>query len=307
MRRLAVFVAILMLSGLRPLQGSADAASGSRSTIEIGGAQREYIIHVPPSYDRVHAVPLVLVLHGGGGAAAGMESLAGMDPVADKNDFIAVYPQGLNRHWKDGRTPALSGDDDVAFIRALIASLEAQYRIDPKRIYATGISNGAFFSFRLACDLGDEIAAIAPVAGSLAAGSAPHCNGPVSIMMINGTADPLVPFNGGPVAAAIGGQGESMPVSQAASTWAAIDGCDPTPSRDTLPQAQPPDGTTTRVQTFSRCRGGSAVLLYTIENGGHTWPDGPQYLPAFMIGKVSHDFNAGSAIWDFFAAHPRAL
>jgi polyhydroxybutyrate depolymerase len=193
----------------------------------------------------------------------------------------------------------------VAFIDALIRKLETQYRVDSKRIYATGISNGAFFSFRLACDLGDEIAAIAPVAGSIGVSFHDACkNQPVSVLMINGTADPLVLYDGGRVGGPFAGQGDSIPVSQTVHAWVATDGCSQTPRTSTVPHVDPGNDTTTTIQTFADCRNGTSVQLYTVAGGGHTWPGGPQYLPPFIIGVTSDDFNASETMWQFFAAHP---
>jgi polyhydroxybutyrate depolymerase len=308
MRSLTAFaLAVLLTCCLTASESVAGAARDESGTIDAGGATRTYLIHVPAAYDGRHAVPLVLVFHGGGGQPPGMVRISGMNAVADRHGFIAVYPAGLNRRWNDGRTSALSTADDVAFIDALIHKLETQYRIDTTRIYATGISNGAFFSFRLACDLGDEIAAIAPVAGSIGVNFHDACkNQPVSVMMINGTADPLVPYNGGRVGGPFVGQGDSIPVPQALLVWVGTDGCSQTPRISTVPHVDPKNDTTsTTIQAFAGCRNRTSVQLYTVTGGGHTWPGGPQYLPPFIIGVTADDFNASEAMWQFFAAHPR--
>ena len=305
MRRVVAFATCLVLCSSSPLEGCASAATGSTLIIQSGGVAREYLLHVPASYDGRQAVPLVLVFHGGGGQDAGMERMSGMDAVADRDGFIVAYPQGLDRHWNDGRTDA-SKADDVAFIKTLVSDLEIRYRIDPRRVYASGISNGAFFSLRLACDLGGTFAAVAPVAGSLPVGFTPRCQGsPVSVFMINGTADPLVLYNGGRVGGGFINGGESIPVPQAAAAWASIDGCATTPNESALSSAAAPDGTTTQVASYHECARDASVVLYTIDGGGHTWPDGPQYLPKAIIGPVSHDFNASETIWQFFSAHPK--
>jgi polyhydroxybutyrate depolymerase len=313
MKPVAAIAAVLTLALLPGFNAArADAATDSSQTIDVGGVARQYLVHVPLSYDRARPASLVLVFHGGGGEAAGMERISGMNEVSDRHGFIAVYPQGVDRQWKDGRDVPARGSgasltemDDVTFIAALISALESKYRIDPKRIYATGISNGAIFSLRLACDLGSEIAAIAPVAGSIPADFQDTCKGqPVSVMMINGTDDKLVPFRGGKVGGPFVGQGYVVPVAQTVSSWVSTDGCAPVSRSFALPDADPNDGTTTAVQSFDRCRNGTAVQLYTISGGGHTWPDGPQYLPQFIVGKVSYDFNASETMWQFFASHP---
>jgi polyhydroxybutyrate depolymerase len=306
MRRVVAFAASLALCSSSPLEGCASAATGSALIIQSGGVAREYLLHIPASYDARQAVPLVLALHGGGGQAVGMERMSGLDALADRDGFIVAYPQGLDRHWNDGRTADVSKADDIAFVKTLVSDLETRYRIDPHRVYATGISNGAFFSLRLACDLGGTFAAVAPVAGSLPVGFMPRCEGsPVSVLMINGTADPLVLYNGGHVGGGFIKGGESIPVQQAAAAWASLDGCAATPNESALSSAAAPDGTTTQAASYSGCARNASVVLYTIDGGGHTWPDGPQYLPKALIGPVSHNFNASETIWQFFAAHPK--
>lgn len=307
MRSSAALALVVLFSWcLTASQSVAGTARDDFGTIDAGGVARTYLIHIPASYDGRQAVPLVLVFHGGGGQPPGMVHISGMNDVADRHGFIAAYPAGLDRRWNDGRTAALNAPDDVAFIDALIHKLETDFKIDSKRVYATGISNGAFFSFRLACDLGDKIAAIAPVAGSIGVSFHDACkNQPVSVMMINGAADPLVLYNGGRVGGPFVGQGDSIPVSQTVLTWVRTDGCSQTPRITTLPHVDPGNFTTTTIRTFESCRRGTSVQLYTIAGGGHTWPGGPQYLPPVIIGVTSDDFNASETMWEFFAAHPR--
>lgn len=128
---------------------------------------------------------------------------------------------------------------------------------------------------------------------------------PVSVMMINGTDDQLVPIGGGRVGGPFVAQGFSIPVSDAVWVWTNVDGCKTTPQISALPDVSPSDGTSAEIEQFLDCRLGTTVQLWTITGGGHTWPDGPQYLPKAIIGNVSHNFDASEAIWQFFAAHPR--
>jgi len=299
-------LATLVVALFHPATSSAAARDGS-GTIESGGVSRAFLIHVPASYDGRTEVPLVIALHGGGGLPSGMPRLTGLDSVSDRYGFIVVYPAGLSRHWKDGRTAELSGPEDVVFIDALLHKLEADYRIDRNRVYATGISNGAIFSLRLACDLGGEIAAVASVAGSNPANFKGDCGkSAVSVMMINGTADTFVPYAGGAVAPDfLGNRGEVAPVSQTISFWAAANGCNPTPRTTAVAHKDPSDSTTTDIEIFDGCRARTAVELYTVDGGGHTWPGGLQYLPESIIGSTSRDFDASETMWQFFATHPR--
>ena len=288
--------------------GSGSYANDVTGTLVVDGTTREYVIHVPPSYQRAHAAPLVLDLHGGVGTPEGIRRITGMDPIADHNGFIVVYPRGIGGHWNDGRSERLNSEADVHFISALIDKLERDYSIDPKRIDATGISNGGVLAFRLACEIDDRIAAVASVAGSMASALAARCHpaSPVSVIMINGLQDPLVPYGGGMVGGWTANAGPVLSVAQAIALWTSLDQCSAQPIVRRLPDAVPDDGTHTTEADYESCRAGSSVELFTIDGGGHTWPGGPQYLPAFLIGKTSHDFNASETIWQFFAAHPKA-
>jgi polyhydroxybutyrate depolymerase len=194
--------------------------------------------------------------------------------------------------------------DDVGFLSALIDKLSRDYRIDPKRVYSTGISNGGFMSQRLACDLADKIAAIAVVAATMGRDLAGRCkpSRPVSVLLIQGTEDPLVPYEGGRVQVPGGGAIISAP--EAVKKWVGLDGCNGQPKRDSLPDSAN-DETRTRRESYGGCREGTAVVFLAVEGGGHTWPGGPQYLPVRRIGRASRDFNASELIWEFFAAHGR--
>jgi polyhydroxybutyrate depolymerase len=256
---------------------SAQAASVDQ-TIEVGGIRRTYVLHVPPALPAAAALPLVFVLHGGGGAGRQIERETRFSDLADRYGFIAVYPDGVDRSWNDGRgDPQIGAQraniDDVAFIAALIASLSQRYRIDGSRVYATGISNGGFMSQLLAARLSARIAAIAPVAAGMgpAVLASLRPEQPVSVLMINGTADRLVPFEGGPVAR---NRGATAPVPEIVQKWAEVDRCAATPATSALPDVDPADGSRVKVTTYSPCAQRTEVVLYTIDGGGHTWPGG---------------------------------
>ena len=180
--------------------------------------------------------------------------------------------------------------------RALIARLNTDFHIDTARIYATGISNGGFFSQRIACDLSAQVAAVAGVAStlqeSLAAACKPQRSVPVLVMM--GSKDPLVPWDGGALS---GNRGAVLSAPEAVRKWAVWDGCEMTPApKEPFPR--------THVDLYNQCAEGAEVILYRVEGGGHTWPGGRQYFPEFFIGKTSRDFDAGEVIWQFFEKHP---
>jgi polyhydroxybutyrate depolymerase len=297
---LFIVTLLVVLAGCGRLAARGDI----NDSIQVGGIKRTFHLHVPSTYTTNQPTSLVLAFHGGGGSGAGMPGLTGLDAVADENKFIAVYPDGIEKHWNDGRVenPQV---DDVAFISALIDTLAQQYNIDPHRVYAMGISNGAIFSNKLACALSDKIAAIGAVAGTLAANDDAHCTPKeiVSVIAFHGTADPLVPFDGGAVKGGLAG--DVLGARETAAHWASLNGCAANPSVSDMPDADPRDGTTAQRYEYGGCRNGSAVTLYVIRNGGHTWPGGLQYLPAALIGKTSRDVNATQTMWQFFQQHSK--
>ena len=277
------------------------------ATIVSGNLTRNYIVHLPPHYNQTHALPLVLAFHGGGGTGKSMDGLTHFNRVADEKNFIVVYPDGYQKHWGDGRGTSPSerdGVDDVAFISALIDTLSTQYHIDPKRVYATGISNGGFFSQRLGCQLATKIAAIAVVAATMPLNLAQTCQPgrPVPMVLMHGTADPLVSEAGGTMT--VGEGGKILSTTATVTLWRNQNKCNSTSTKDNLPTTVD-DGTQVQRELWNGCDQNASVIFYNIINGGHTWPNGPQYLPTRIIGKTSHNLDATQTIWDFFQAHPR--
>jgi polyhydroxybutyrate depolymerase len=277
----------------------------NRATLHVGGMFRTYVVHLPVAYTPGHAYPLVLAFHGRGTTASWMARRTHLNSVADEHHFLVVYPVGYKKQWGDGRgtTPSeRDGVDDVAFIATLIEALRTQLNIDAQRIYATGISNGGFFSFRLGCLLADKIAAIAPVAATLPASltAAPPAARPVPLLLIHGTKDRRVPANGGVLHAS----GHILSTAESAAFWARRNGCSvSTPITENL-ETRANDGTWVQHTRYPGCEPEASVELYTIVNGGHAWPGGFPYLPTMIIGKTSRNFDASAAIWDFFEAHP---
>jgi polyhydroxybutyrate depolymerase len=304
-----LIVAPLLAAGLlcalhRVRANSADA----KGSIEVGGLNRTFALHLPAGYDGSKPVPLVLALHGRLGTGEGQAKLSHLDKVSDEHAFIVVYPDGVDRSWADGRgtSPAEKKSvNDVRFLSSLIDKLSQEYSIDTKRVYAIGMSNGGFMSGRLACELSPRIAAVAIVAASLSENLAATCHPkkPVSVMVIQGASDPLVPFTGG----ALGKNGDRGNVLSHATTihkWTQIDKCTGEPAKGNIADGSG-DGTSIDVRIFSHCDAGTEVRDYTVLNGGHTWPGGWPYLPEMLIGKTSKNMDASEAIWDFFSRHSR--
>jgi polyhydroxybutyrate depolymerase len=304
--RIHALLAVMVLLGCamaRPKPGPGTV----EMTIRSGGAERAFLVHVPGGSSRpAEGLPVVLVFHGRYGTAAGVENQTGFSVIADRERFIAVYPQGAGRRWADGRW----GEDmkDVEFISAVLDTLESLYGIDRGRIFAAGMSNGAFFCNYLAENRSELIRAIAPVAGGLACPwpgqfDPPH---PVSVLMINGTDDPLVPYVGGEVGYETSrrDQGGAYSAGQSLEMWATANECAGPLDSLEMPDVDPSDGCTCTRFSWQPGEGGARVELIRVEGGGHTWPGLDDTLGERLVGLTCWDFVSPEVIWDFFAASP---
>jgi polyhydroxybutyrate depolymerase len=242
--------------------------------INVGGHDRSYRLYKPAGLSA--SAPLVVVMHGYSGSAAQAERGYDWDGLADSDKFVVAYPDGLNRAWNvDGEgccgRPGRERVDDVAFISAAVADIAKNVGIDPAKVYATGMSNGAIMSFTLACAT-DIFAAIGPVAGTqLNPCRSPH---PTSVIHIHGTADRLVPYGGGQGFSVI--NGPSVPEVNA--FWRNVDQCGAPAATTSGPVAT----------STAACADNRGVVLITVDDGGHEWPS-----------------FATRTLWQFFAAHPR--
>ena len=275
-------------------------------SLDHGGRTRTFRIHLPAAYDGRAQLPLLLALHGRGGDGDGMERLAGLEPLSDREGFLVVYPDGVERSWNDRRgvTPASrKGVDDAGFLVALLDHVAATWKVDARRTYVTGMSNGAFMTHQLACERADRLAAAAPVTGTLTVEQLPTCtpSRTVPMVLFHGTLDPFVLHEGGALEKASGGTGLSA--AQTRQKWAELDGCSPAPVVTGEPDLDREDGTTVRREAHGGCRDDASVVLYTIEGGGHTWPGGWQYLGEWLVGRTSRDVSASEAMWEFMRGH----
>ncbi|WP_293237449.1 PHB depolymerase family esterase [Mycolicibacterium sp.] len=274
-------------------------AADSRGELSFGGLQRTYLVHAPAG----NPAGLVINLHGAGANGGAQAAITNYDSAADALGFVVAYPDGIDQSWADGRgasTPDRQGVDDVGFLTALIDRLVRDYGIPPGRVFATGMSAGAFMANRLACDRADVIAAVAPVAGTLGSGVPCSPSRPVSVLQFHGTADPVVPFAGGPMQGR-GGASDILSAPAMATKWRELDGCSGAPLEDDLASAG--DGTSVHRLTSVGCAGGTAAVLIQINGGGHTWPTGNFALPS--AGLTTMATNASLASAQFFAAHGR--
>ena len=277
------------------------ASNVGRETIVVGSRERTYRVHLPPAYSKSEPLPMVLALHMYSGTGRMMEWITHFNQVADQNGFIVVYPDGYKNSWADGSNQFAADQahiDDIAFISTLIDKLTADIAVDPTRIYATGFSNGGFMALRLACVLPDRIAAVAVVAASLPKNIFPDCKPllPMPVMMIHGTADQSVPWNGSP---------EYVSVPEMVSYWVGVNGCNSTPNT-TLDPDRVIDGTHIRRRSYSECKNDAEVVLDIIENGSHAWPGGNLPIQFWgVFGRISKNIDASVEIWQFFKQHNR--
>ncbi|MFJ3234117.1 alpha/beta hydrolase family esterase [Streptomyces sp. NPDC086787] len=270
-----------------------------------GGLPRSYAVHLPPGHATAAGLPVVLALHGRWQTGTGMRELTHLDKVADREGFAVVYPVSVFLGWSDSRGAtwaAKLGVDDVGFIRDLIDRLTGTDHADAARVYAAGFSNGAVMTELLGCELADRLSGIAVVAGTMPEAMAPVCHPrrPLPVMIINGTQDPLVPYDGG-ASRADSSETPLLSVADTAAKWRTVDGCTGETVRSLPPV--PGDRTATGVAAAVSCHGGTQVEVYTVTDGGHTWPGGKQYLPAALVGLTTTQFDASEALWGFFRSH----
>jgi len=233
-------------------------------------------MHVPEGYRSNKATPLAIGFHGFSRSGEQHEQMSGMSAAADDHGFIVAYPDGLGGAWNGG-TCCTTTSDDVAFTRDLVKEVSLHYCIDPKRVFATGISNGGLFANRLGCEAADLVASVAPVASGIGVTCEP--SRPVAHFAFAGSSDPLVPYSV-----------TSLEVEQ----WRKLNGCADV-SRQIYAQGD------ASCLEWSDCLEGASVRFCTIDGGGHTWPGSPEPLP---WGKTSTDIDASAEIFDFFELHP---
>ncbi|MDE5464694.1 PHB depolymerase family esterase [Bradyrhizobium sp. CSS354] len=300
--RIAAFVAAL-----------AAAPAASADTIDIDGVKRSYAVQLPAK----RLVPLVVVLHGKTQRGADMMTRTAWPQVAKREGFAVVFPDGLNHAWADARTkagPALrgppAGTDDVAFIAKLVEKLVANGTADPRRVYVTGISNGGAMAMTLVCARADLFAAGASVSMNLTDEAAVTCHPsrPLPMLLMNGTADPLVPYEGGRGSSYYAADG-FWSTDETLAFWRKLNGCETDNSEMTdLPDRAPTDqSTVTRIS--SRCPEGHDVVLYRINQGGHRMPGfSPDArfpkVAASLLGSQNGDIDAAETIWTFFGQFP---
>lgn len=262
------------------------------------GRTRHYLLHVPESYDGTKPTPLVISMHPAAGWPAMQMRVTGWNVLADEHGFLVVYPAGVDLRGGSRSGPRIwRVRRDAVFIADLIDKIEAEYNIDPARIYVDGYSQGGGLAFAVSCKLGDRIAAVGTVAAAQElsfdwCGAAP----PLPMIAFHGT-DDLVPYYGGK------SPDPFNPVMFPAVTkwtadWARRNRC----AGEPLENEVAPD---VRRLAYAGCADHADVVLYTLVGGGHTWPGG-ESLPEWLVGRTSTSISASRVMWDFFSQHPRA-
>jgi len=277
--------------------------------LDIDGLDRRFSVYRP---DRpLESTAAVIMLHGsrGSGKRIRRGSDYGFDLLADRHGFIVVYPEGYERHWNDCRASAryqakLSNVDDVTFMRELIAFIVAEYAVDPGRVFAAGLSNGGQMAYRLALEAPDLVRGVGVIAAGMPTETNMSCERAgkaVPVMIINGTDDPINPFDGGEVTllGPIGSRGDVKSAQASVQYWADLAGYTTAPFFHRYPDNDADDNSVAERMVWTM-NGRPEVALVTVDGGGHTIP-GPALAFPFFLGPVNRDFSAIDEIWRFFS------
>jgi len=272
---------------------SLNAQENIDGTLMHDNELREYKLFVPSNYDGTTEVPLVFNFHGYTSNAGQQMFYGNFLNLSEEHGFIVVHPQGLldangithfNAEWQ-------SDVDDIGFSSALIDHIASEYSIDLDRVYSTGMSNGGFMSYTLACRLSDRFAAIASVTGTMTIPQLSNCTAEraVPVMEIHGTADGTVPYEGNDWMAA---------VDDVVTYWVNHNNCDPNPEVSELPNTNTTDGSTITKSIYTGGDNNSSVELLKVNGGEHTWPG-----TAIAFAGTNQDIDASAVIWEFFSQY----
>jgi polyhydroxybutyrate depolymerase len=281
-----------------------NAPGDYKVTLRVDGVRRDYLLHLPPCYDGCTPLPVILAFHGMSANAKRMQKWVKLDETADRYGYVTVYPDGtglgLLKGFKAGASTQKREDrkpDDVLFVHAILDDLEQTVCMDCRRVYATGLSNGAMMCYRLAVEMPNRIAAIAPVSGALGTDVCPpQCAMPV--MHFHGTCDNILPLNG-PRDSLLFPQ-SYYPVPTTVQFFANAAHCDGAPEVEALPDTED-DGTNVLIHSYTNCDPAIEVILVEIQGGGHQWPMQP--LPFRYLGQTTFEIDANEMMCCFFQRH----
>ena len=300
--------AFWLLTGCAGSSEVAQQGDLSKHEITVDQLERSYLLYTPASaISSQKTRPLVLVFHGGGGTARGIAKEVGpsLHGIADHEGFLIAYPDAVDKIWDFGAgliSESLDVRiDDRAYFAAVLDELTNTKPIDEQKIFATGISRGGQASYFVACVFPDRIRAIAPVAMPMPTfmlDLCPDTQG-IGVAILNGTDDPLVPYDGGHIRVGRRERGEVMSTDDTINFWRSRNNCAAEPTAKAVLDPEN-DRMQVHKTSWEKCEH-DPVLLYRIQGGGHTWPSGRQYLPRFLVGPVNRDIDAATEIWSFFS------
>ena len=302
------FLCLLLLSTCQSLKNSQSSSEMIEYTLLHEGYERLFYVHLPPPEQLERSMPLLFHLHGGGGTAKRTPALTfnRFNTLADREGFIVVYPQAIEKNWNDGRKSSLvkawqENIDDVGFIVKIIEKMVSEYNINEDRIFTSGMSNGGFMSTRLLCDRADLFRGGAILTAQISEDYLPQCDPavPTAVLVMNGTDDQLVPYDGGEIMVLKRPRGKIISTDEFVKFWQEKNNCNQQLATVRLPD-EVDDGTHISIDEYKGCDDRGALILYTVHGGGHTWPGGKQYLGERWIGKTSREINACDVIWNYF-------
>jgi polyhydroxybutyrate depolymerase len=274
--------------------------------LPVGARRRRAVASVPAVSPPPSGWPLVLAFHGGQSHPEMMRRFSGLDGLAAAGRAVVVFPAGTGSReglltWNGGNCcgeARESGSDDVAFTRALVADVSGRMPIDPRRVHATGMSNGAMMAYRVGAEAADVVASIAPVAGPLALAAIAPAR-PVPVLHFHGSLDQFTPLEGGVGRRSVT-RVSHRPVLDGLLDWVRADGCPEQPHRESIPCGDA--GVAIERLTWGPGDEGSEVVFYRIEGGGHVWPG--RTPDSFLLGPAVPSLDANEIIWRFFEKHP---
>lgn len=307
-----IFSFLCLLLSFLLYASPAKAARLRYGTIPLHNSTRDYYFYVPSKLEGKTDYPLLFILHGAMGNGKKAAENWGFMEVAEKEGFVAVFPNGLHEQWNDGRNAPFSNvdtshTDDVGFLSGLIQTFITKYGADPDRIYMTGASNGGMMTLRMGCEASSQLTAIAPLLASIPENIYKNClpDKALPVFMMNGSADKIVPPQGGDVMLGDRSYGKVSSIDSTINLWVMRNGCDAAPTVAPMEEYEPTrDAEGITAEYYTNCATGKAIILYLIDKGGHQIPSF-KHRRSFFNFDGDEAFNAAAEIWDFFKRYKK--